>query len=80
MLAGNQRDFKGKVRASGKAVAGSWRRWRFGHRHSERFLCLWPVTVVKRILDCVRQGEAKAAKELLPLAYDELRKLAATGQ
>jgi RNA polymerase sigma factor (TIGR02999 family) len=30
-----------------------------------------------RILDCVQPGEAKAAEELLPLVYDELRKLAA---
>ena len=32
---------------------------------------------VTRILDRVQQGEAKAAEELLPLVYDELRKLAA---
>lgn len=30
-----------------------------------------------RILDRVRQGEAQAAEELLPLVYEELRKLAA---
>ncbi len=30
-----------------------------------------------RILDRVQQGEAKAAEELLPLVYEELRKLAA---
>jgi len=30
-----------------------------------------------RILDRVQQGDAKAAEELLPLVYDELRKLAA---
>jgi len=30
-----------------------------------------------RILDRVHQGDAKAAEELLPLVYDELRKLAA---
>ena len=32
---------------------------------------------VTRILDRVRQGEAKAAEELLPLVYEELRRLAA---
>ena len=32
---------------------------------------------VTRILDRVQQGEAKAAEELLPLVYEELRKLAA---
>ncbi len=31
---------------------------------------------VTRILDRVHQGEAKAAEELLPLVYEELRKLA----
>src|SRR5688572_25839106 len=32
---------------------------------------------VTRILDRVQQGDPKAAEELLPLLYDELRKLAA---
>jgi RNA polymerase sigma factor (TIGR02999 family) len=32
---------------------------------------------VTRTLDRLHQGEAKAAEELLPLVYDELRKLAA---
>lgn len=32
---------------------------------------------VTRILDAVGQGDAKAAEELLPLVYDELRRLAA---
>jgi RNA polymerase sigma factor (TIGR02999 family) len=32
---------------------------------------------VTRILDRVQQGDAKAAEELLPLVYDQLRKLAA---
>ncbi|MCW5551519.1 MAG: sigma-70 family RNA polymerase sigma factor [Verrucomicrobiae bacterium] len=31
---------------------------------------------VTRILDAVRQGDAQAAEELLPLVYDELRRLA----
>ncbi len=30
-----------------------------------------------RILNCVKRGEAQAAEELLPLVYDELRRLAA---
>src|SRR5437870_4453746 len=32
---------------------------------------------VTRILDAIDQGDPKAADELLPLVYDELRKLAA---
>ncbi len=35
------------------------------------------VSDVTRILDRVQQGEPKAAEELLPLVYDELRGLAA---
>jgi RNA polymerase sigma factor (TIGR02999 family) len=35
------------------------------------------VSEVTRILDRVQQGEPRAAEELLPLVYDELRKLAA---
>ena len=35
------------------------------------------VSDVTRILDRVQQGDPKAAEELLPLVYDELRKLAA---
>jgi RNA polymerase sigma factor (TIGR02999 family) len=35
------------------------------------------VSEVTRILDRVRQGETRAAEELLPLVYDELRRLAA---
>ena len=32
---------------------------------------------VTRILDAIHQGDPKAAEELLPLVYDELRKMAA---
>jgi RNA polymerase sigma factor (TIGR02999 family) len=35
------------------------------------------VSDVTRILDRVQQGEPRAAEELLPLVYDELRRLAA---
>jgi RNA polymerase sigma factor (TIGR02999 family) len=35
------------------------------------------VSDVTRILDRVQQGEANAAQELLPLVYEELRRLAA---
>ena len=35
------------------------------------------MSEVTRILDRVQQGEAQAAEELLPLVYDELRRLAA---
>jgi RNA polymerase sigma factor (TIGR02999 family) len=36
-----------------------------------------PGNDVSRILDAAAQGDARAARELLPLVYDELRKLAA---
>ena len=35
------------------------------------------VSQVTRILDSITQGDSKAAEQLLPLVYDELRKLAA---
>ncbi len=36
-----------------------------------------PNTEVTRILDALGQGDARAAAQLLPLVYDELRRLAA---
>src|SRR6266568_990095 len=36
------------------------------------------VTQVTQVLERVEQGDAKAAEELLPLVYEELRKLAAS--
>jgi RNA polymerase sigma factor (TIGR02999 family) len=35
------------------------------------------VSEVTRIIERVRQGDAKAAEELLPLVYDQLRRIAA---
>jgi RNA polymerase sigma factor (TIGR02999 family) len=35
------------------------------------------VSEVTRVLESIQQGDAKAADELLPLVYEELRKLAA---
>src|SRR5206468_2351644 len=35
------------------------------------------MSEVTRILEAIRQGDSKAGEELLPLVYDELRKLAA---
>lgn len=35
------------------------------------------MSAVTQILDRVQEGEAKAAAELLPLVYEELRRLAA---
>ena len=35
------------------------------------------MSEVTRILDAIQQGDPKAAEELLPLVYEELRKLAA---
>jgi hypothetical protein len=36
-----------------------------------------PVNDVTRILESARRGESKAAEELLPLLYNDLRKLSA---
>ena len=36
-----------------------------------------PVTDVTRILEAIQRGDSQAAEELLPLVYDELRRLAA---
>jgi RNA polymerase sigma factor (TIGR02999 family) len=36
-----------------------------------------PMSQVTRILEAIQAGESKAAEELLPLVYDELRRLAA---
>src|SRR5262245_44313655 len=36
-----------------------------------------PMSEVTRILDRVQHGDANAANELMPLVYEELRKLAA---
>jgi hypothetical protein len=35
------------------------------------------MTDLTRILSAIEQGDPKAAEQLLPLVYDELRKLAA---
>src|SRR5436190_21644126 len=35
------------------------------------------MTAVTQLLDAARQGDPRAAAELLPLVYDELRRLAA---
>ena len=42
-----------------------------------RWATLTGVSDLTRILDRVEQGDGKAAAELLPLVYEELRKLAA---
>src|SRR5262245_12726146 len=36
-----------------------------------------PMSEVTQILDAIEQGDPKAASQLLPLVYDELRRLAA---
>src|SRR5262245_24701258 len=36
-----------------------------------------PMTEVTRILSAIEEGDPRAAEQLLPLVYDELRKLAA---
>jgi RNA polymerase sigma factor (TIGR02999 family) len=51
---------------------------RFSELVWERFLCtIGDVSEVTRIFDSIAQGDPKAAEELLPLVYEELRKLAA---
>jgi DNA-binding GntR family transcriptional regulator len=35
------------------------------------------MTEVTRILEAIEQGDPRAAEQLLPLIYDELRRLAA---
>jgi len=50
---------------------------RFGVVRSELGLYCCCVSDVTRILDAVQQGDPKAADELLPLVYEELRRLAA---
>ncbi len=50
---------------------------RLGFNSSRSFRSLPPVNEVTRIIDRVQQGDATAAEELLPLVYEELRKLAA---
>jgi RNA polymerase sigma factor (TIGR02999 family) len=42
-----------------------------------RAVCSRRVSEVTRILDAIQKGEPKASEELLPLVYDELRRLAA---
>src|SRR5262245_50050189 len=39
--------------------------------------CCQPMSEFTHILDRVQRGDPKAANELLPLVYEELRKLAA---
>jgi RNA polymerase sigma factor (TIGR02999 family) len=38
---------------------------------------LWHVSDVTRVIEAIHQGDRKAADELLPLVYEELRRLAA---
>jgi RNA polymerase sigma factor (TIGR02999 family) len=45
--------------------------------HIEVLALLVVVSDATRLLDSIRQGDPKAADELLPLVYEELRKLAA---
>jgi ECF sigma factor len=49
----------------------------FGIPHRVAIASSARMSDVTRILDRAQQGDPKAAEELLPLVYDELRKLAA---
>jgi RNA polymerase sigma factor (TIGR02999 family) len=46
-------------------------------RYFEQYYTVSPVSSVTRIIEAIEGGDAKAAEELLPLVYEELRKLAA---
>jgi RNA polymerase sigma factor (TIGR02999 family) len=46
-------------------------------RHSSEGLCSCAMSDVTQILSAIEQGDPHAAEQLLPLVYDELRKLAA---
>jgi RNA polymerase sigma factor (TIGR02999 family) len=50
---------------------------RLGFNLGLSLLSLSLVSEVTRMIERVQQGEARAAEELLPLVYEELRKLAA---
>jgi RNA polymerase sigma factor (TIGR02999 family) len=50
---------------------------RYNPKHRGLLLCLCPMSDVTRILSAIEEGDARAAKQLLPLVYDELRRLAA---
>ena len=41
---------------------------------------LWPVNKVTRTLDSIPRGDQEAAEELLPLVYEEPRRLATLDQ
>ena len=45
--------------------------------HATDSVCLQPMTDVTRILSAIEEGDPHAAEQLLPLVYDELRRLAA---
>src|SRR5215212_8653459 len=57
------------ARARGCGFLDSWQ--------SFLALCLLFMSEVTRILSAIEQGDPSAAEQLLPLVYDELRKLAA---
>src|SRR5215470_14167994 len=48
-----------------------------GHSDGAFTLLVPPMTEVTRILSAIEHGDPHAAEQLLPLVYDELRKLAA---
>lgn len=45
--------------------------------YPRRSIGIWAMSDVTRILSQIEDGDGQAAEQLLPLAYDELRKLAA---
>src|SRR5262245_16469020 len=45
--------------------------------HRSRAIDSWIMTDVTQVLKAIAQGDPSAAEQLLPLVYDELRRLAA---
>src|SRR5580704_6381314 len=68
----NRRDASAGQRCQAR-LPGAGRGW-----STEPFaLPVSPMSDVTRILSAIEQGDSHAAEQLLPLVYDELRKLAA---
>ena len=61
--------------ATGENSAGRWAEKKF--QAQEARVKLIPMSDVTRILSQIESGDPSAAEKLLPLVYDELRKLAA---
>src|SRR5581483_12312140 len=59
----------------GRAISGEFCLWRLARILRSGYLGV--MTEVTRVLNAIGQGEPGAPEQLLPLVYDELRRLAA---